>query len=62
MATRYPPTLQVPTKEEPAASLSFKERVELLERELISDALKQSKGNVAGGRTASWADSTYCSV
>ena len=42
-----PPTLQVPTEQEPSATLSFKERVDLLERELISDALKQCKGNVA---------------
>lgn len=42
-----PPTLQIPTEQEPATTLSFKERVEMIERELISDALKQEKGNIA---------------
>jgi len=45
--TMLPPTLQMPSDESDAPAGSLKERVTLLEREMIVDALKRGGGNCA---------------
>ncbi|MEW6236188.1 MAG: helix-turn-helix domain-containing protein [Candidatus Omnitrophota bacterium] len=41
-----PPTLQMPDRVDKASPGRFKQRIELIERDLIIDALKRSSGNV----------------
>ncbi len=43
-----PPTLQMPDSAEQAQLASLRSRVELMERDMIVDALKSTRGNVAG--------------